>query len=136
MADPHGAVCAAIRLDAETTKWLAFAILELERNAPRDALQLPPNVQKTFDTVVSFARRDADAARRAFESVENPDIPIESGATVAPMTTSEAARALGVSTTRVAQMAASGELKASKADGRWAIDRESVAAAKASRGLV
>jgi hypothetical protein len=130
-----GAVCASIRLDdPEVTKWLAFAIAELERNAPRDALQLPAVVQRTFAMVKAFARRDAVASVRAFARVENSVTPVESDATVVTMTTAEVRDELGLtSTQRVTQLRKAGRLVGVKHGHQWRIERQSVAAEQARR---
>jgi hypothetical protein len=134
---PTGYVRASILLEPEVTRWLAFAIRELEDRAPRDALQFPPAVERTFETIKAFARREAERVARsasAFERLENPSTSVESRATVEPMTTAEAMRELELeSTQRVTQLIDAGRLVATKHGRRWSIDRGSVEAEKARR---
>lgn len=121
--------------DPEIVAWLTFAIDELERNAPRDALQFPPAVARTFAWVKRLHMVNQEAALRAFERIENSAIPDESGATLEPMTTAEAMRELGLkSSQRVTQLISEGRLTATKRGRAWLIDRGSVEAEKAQRG--
>ena len=104
-------------MTARVAAALEQALGEAEAKARRDDRRIHPDVAQTLDDIHTLA-----AEWRAFVASAKPGPTAETPPPSAPMTTSQAADRMHVSSSRVRQLLRSGALAGERVDGHWRVD--------------